>query len=350
MPEQQLTASNVQSIPETPEPHVEVGNHAEGGSPRHQPDRRLRSPLVWFGGKGILARKIVPLFPPHHCYVEPFCGGASCLFAKAPSPVEVINDLNSDLVNFFRVLRDPGAFERFHRLASLTPYSREEFKRYRASWRAGWEGRLDAVERAYRWYVIARMSFAGEFGRSWGHSVATSRGGMANAVAQWLSSVDMLPLTAARLRRVQIEHSDWRDVIERYDSPGTLFYVDPPFVRATRRSGRYVHELDDAGHKDLVRTLLRAEGKIIVSGYQHKIYRPLEEESWERIDLTTMCYAAGRTRLTGLQGKRSLAKEADRYIRTQALWISPSAYIMTTRRPHNDYVQGALDLVLDRGY
>src|SRR6478672_667342 len=82
-------------------------------SPQDRAWRRLRSPITWFGGKGLLARKIVPLFPPHHCYVEPFCGGASCLFAKSPSPVEVVNDVDGDIVNFFRVLRDPGKFDAF---------------------------------------------------------------------------------------------------------------------------------------------------------------------------------------------------------------------------------------------
>lgn len=208
-----------------------VGDQFHGATdvPLHMKvSRRLRSPITWFGGKGILAPKIVPFFPPHTCYVEPFCGGASCLFAKAPSPVEVINDVNSDIVNFFRVLRDAQKFEEFHRLTALTPYSREEYARYRTDWRTKWQECADDVERAYRWYVIARMSFAGEFGRSWGRSVSTSRLGIANAVAQWLSIVDMLPAIAERVRTVQIEHGDWLKVLEDYDTPDTLFYIDPP--------------------------------------------------------------------------------------------------------------------------
>jgi len=71
------------------------------------PNGRLRSPMWWFGGKGKMVKKLLPLIPQHKIYVEVFGGGASLLFAKEPSPVEVYNDLNSDLVNFFRVLRDP---------------------------------------------------------------------------------------------------------------------------------------------------------------------------------------------------------------------------------------------------
>lgn len=94
----------------------------------------MGSPITWFGGKGMMASKILPYFPEHHTYAEPFGGGASMLFAKPPSPVEVYNDMDSGLVNFFRVLRDPEAFERFHHLAALTPYSREEYCHCRSTW------------------------------------------------------------------------------------------------------------------------------------------------------------------------------------------------------------------------
>ena len=332
------------------------GEHrAEDKSPHHRPSRRLRSPLVWFGGKGILARKIVPLFPPHHNYVEPFCGGASCLFAKSPSPVEVINDVDSDIVNFFRVLRDPRKFEQFHRLAALTPYSREEFVRYRRDWRAKWQDCADDVERAYRWYVVARMSFAGEFGGSWGRSVGTSRLGMANAVAQWLSIVDMLPAIAERVRTVQVEHGDWRQVLQAYDTPDTLFYIDPPFVKNTRRGGKYRHEMSNAQHRELVEVLLNIRGRGVLSGYRNAIYEPLEEAGWQCADLPVTCYAVGRTRATGLQGAGALTKPGSVHRRTETLWISPGVWSPATDGVHfgsrrldefgrqNRYVQGRFD-------
>lgn len=344
---------------------IEGGWAAGGGFLYHLTHHRLhglRSPIAWFGGKGRLARKIVPLFPPHHCYVEPFCGGASCLFAKPPSPVEVINDLDSDIVNFFRVLRDPRKFEEFRRLAVLTPYSREEYYRYRAEWRANWRGcqvspvgadvlsdslGSDDVASAYRWYVVARMSFAGEFGRSWGHSIATSRRGMANAVAQWLSIVDMLPAIAERARCVQVEHGDWLRVLQDYDTPHTLFYVDPPFVKSTRRGGRYRYEMDDTDHHKLVEALLSIRGKAVLSGYRNDIYSPLEAQGWKCVDVPTVCYAVGRTRLTGLRGEGSLRKPGTRHLRTETLWISPTALAPTDGQARNRYIQGTLNLVMD---
>jgi DNA adenine methylase len=332
-----------------------VMDYAIADLPQHRPSRRLRSPLVWFGGKGILARKIVSLFPPHHTYVEPFCGGASCLFAKPPSPVEVINDVDSDIVNFFRVLRDPPKFEQFYRLAALTPYSREEYHRYRDEWRAGWrvgwrshDSRHDVltlsdVERAYRWYVVARMSFAGELGRSWGHSVGTSRLGMANAVAQWLSIVDMLPEIAERAKSVQVEQGDWRDVVQAYDGPDTLFYSDPPFVRSTRRSGRYRFEMADADHERLVEVLLSIKGKVLLSGYRNDIYSVLEGQGWRRVDISMVCFAAGRTRRAGLQGRGSLSRRGASHVRTESVWISPAAR-MPPGQLSPAHVQGLLDL------
>lgn len=318
--------------------HMELLEHLK----HHGVRRRLRSPITWFGGKGVLARKIVSLFPAHHCYVEPFCGGASCLFAKPPSPVEVINDLNSDIVNFFRVLRDPQRFEQFYGLASLTPYSREEFYRFRTDWRAGWSQCPSDVVRAYRWYMMARMSFSGEFGGSWGYSVTTSRRGMANAVSQWLSILDMLPAISERMRRVQVEHGDWRTMLHRYDTPDTLFYVDPPYVKSTRRSGKYAHEMDDDAHQELVEMLRCIKGGVLLSGYRNPTYAQLEDEGWERLDMPTVCYAAGRTRYTRLLGKGAIAYQR----RTESIWVSPRARNSRNSKRNEGgaaYVQGVLN-------
>src|SRR5207249_3806313 len=130
-----------------------------------------------------------------------------------------------------------------------------------------------------------------------------------------------LPAIAGRVRSVQVEHGDWLGVLRGYDTPDTLFYVDPPFVKSTRRSGRYQYEMGDTEHCRLVEVLLDAKGKILLSGYRNEIYDRLEEEGWERVDLYTSCNAVGRTRSTGLQGRGSLIGHA----RTESVWISPTA-------------------------
>ncbi len=277
---------------------------------------RLKSPLNWFGGKGILQKEIVPLLPAHHLYVEPFAGAAQVLFAKPPSAVEVLNDLNSGLIHFFRVLRDPASFAQFERLCALTPYSREEWQEDKATW----EATDDPVERAYRWFIVARMSFSGQFGTSWSSGKNFSRGGQSYAAYKWLHTIDGLAAVHARLLRVQFEHQDWRPILARYDSPATLFYLDPPYILSLRGRGGYEHEMPDADHAELVALLLRLQGKAIISGYAHPIYTPLEAAGWRRLDFQTFSFATGRTQVLHTTGAGAMA--ANR--RTESLWLSPN--------------------------
>ena len=277
----------------------------------------MRSPIGWFGGKGNMVAKLLKLIPPHHTYVEVFGGGASLLFAKKPSPVEVYNDMDSGLVNFFRVLRDPAKFERFYRLVCLTPYSREEYYYCRDTW----ETCDDEVERAYRWYIVARMSFSGRLGGGWSFSLTLSRRKMAASCSRWLSIIEMLPQIHQRMMMVQIEHRDFRDIIKIYDTKDTLFYMDPPYIPETRRGGGYEHEMSIEDHKVLVNLLLRVKGKVLLSGYSHPIYQPLEQAGWERHDYETACYAVGKTRATGLLGEGACMENQ---MRIESVWVSPN--------------------------
>jgi DNA adenine methylase len=278
--------------------------------------RDLRTPITWFGGKGNMTAKLLKLIPPHHTYVEVFGGGASLLFAKKPSPVEVYNDLDSGLVNFFRVLRDPDKFEQFYKKVYFTSYSREEYYYCRDTW----DTVEDEIERAYRWYVAARMSFSGEFGGSWGYVVTASNRNMAAKCSKWLSIIEMLPEIHARVMQVQIENRDFRQIFQSYDTPETLFYCDPPYIIETRRNGGYRYEMSLDDHRDLVEILLQIKGMAILSGYQHPVYTQLEESGWQRLDYKVPCYAVGRTKATGILGKGSAIKNQ---ARTESIWISP---------------------------
>jgi DNA adenine methylase len=276
----------------------------------------LGKPILCFGGKGNMVAKLLRLMPPHKVYVEVFGGGASLLFAKQPSPVEVYNDIDSDLVNLFRVLRDEEKFQRFYRLVSLTPYSREEYNFCRQTL----EDCQDDVERAYKFFVLARQSFSGRIFVGWSFSVAESTRGMAGACSRWLGVIEKLPEFHARTMRVQIEHNDFRKIIPTYDTPETFFYCDPPYVPDTRRLGqayRYDMTLDD--HKDLVNLLLQIKGKAMLSGYRHEVYEPLEKAGWKRIDFPTACYAVGRTRHTKILGEGSALMMQPR---VESVWIN----------------------------
>src|SRR5436853_3428866 len=265
---------------------------------------KLRPPFAWFGGKGHLKNKLLPLIPKHEIYVEPFGGAASLLLAKEPSPVEVYNDLDSGLVNFFRVLRDSRRFRRLQLLSYLTPYSREEYDTALESWRDC----NNVTDRAHRWWIVARMSFSGNFGASWGFTITKSSRGMAGAVSRYLGSIETLPLVHSRLMRVMIDHKNAFDVIDTYDTKQTFFYLDPPYVHSTRKAGTYKHELSDDDHRKLVAKLLKVKASVMLSGYRNPIYERLESEGWNRIDWQTVSHAAGRTRLTKIQGSGSASR------------------------------------------
>lgn len=276
---------------------------------------RTRSPIQWFGGKGMLVDKLLPLLPAHTLYVEVFGGGASLLFAKRPAEVEVYNDLDGGLVNLFRVLRDPEKFERFRAAVDLTLYSREEYRDCRATWVEC----TDDVERARRFYVVARQSFSGSFGSSWSFC-SQPRNGPDRATGAWLSGLSQLPAIHNRLRAVQIEHSDFRVLFKNYDRPESLFYVDPPYVADTRKGGKYAHEMTDADHRDLVDILRGLKGRALLSGYATPLYAPLEADGWRRQDFAVSCSAAAKTKATGITGAGAATRMQGR---TESVWISP---------------------------
>jgi DNA adenine methylase len=221
------------------------------------------SPFVWFGGKQRLARRIVDLLPPHLVYVEPFGGAAAVLLTKAPSRLEVYNDADGNLVNFFRVLRDEP--EELERRLRLTPFARSEFREAVAHWRADFTGIDDPIERARLFWVRIELSFAGcATTVGWGGEFAGRRRGS----KAWTShtKLDRLERISARFRGVQIEHLEWPDVFDRYDGPDAVFYVDPPYVPETRRSNKqaggkaYPHDLTSVDHEALVERLLTLRG------------------------------------------------------------------------------------------
>ena len=282
----------------------------------------MRAPFAWFGGKGNMTAKLRKLIPQHRTYCEPFFGAGSVFFDKAAAEVETINDLDSAVAGFFKVLREQP--EEFCRLANLTEYGRELWLDCRATWAE----EPDPVRRAWKWWVVARMSFSGRFGGSISTVVTASDRGMAGTCSKFLSCVDLLPEMSARLRRVQIENIDALTVLERYCTEDGFAYLDPPYVQDTRQGGidnpndgRYVHEMTDADHAALVDALLRLPGKFLLSGYAQDVYAPLEAAGWRRIDWQTGCYAAGRTRASGLQGEGSVMSKQGR---TESAWLCPA--------------------------
>lgn len=238
----------------------------------------------WYGGKYSHLEWLLPLLPTATHYCEPFGGSAAVLLNRKPSPVETYNDIDGEVVNFFRVLRDQQ--EELIKAIGLTPFSREEL---RIAAEESLEGVSD-LERARRFFVRARQVRTGlaqtaSVGR-WAHCKLTSRAGMAGAVSRWLGSVEGLSEIVQRLLRVQIENAPAIEVIQRYDSNETLFYCDPPYPHDSRSDvNAYGFEMKDSEHRALAEVLHNVQGKIALSSYHCKLMDELYGD-WDYIEST----------------------------------------------------------------
>lgn len=273
-----------------------------------------RPALRWHGGKWLLAPWIISCFPPHRRYVEPFGGAASVLLRKPRVYAEVWNDLDGEVVNFFRVLRDPAMAARLVELLELTPYSRAEFEVSRTMLAA-----MDDVERARTLVVRSFMGFGSNAHssmpnghRQTGFRASSNRSGTTPS-GDWRNYPDSLRQIISRMRGVNLESRPAAFVIEKQDSPETLFYCDPPYVHATRSSGAkhddvkyrmYRHEMNDAGHAELLEQLRSVKGMVVLSGYHTDLYDQALA-GWTR-----------REKETYADGARP---------RTEVLWLNPQA-------------------------
>lgn len=250
-----------------------------------------RPMLRYHGGKWALKDWILGFFPSHRIYCEPFGGGGSILLSKPRSKAEVYNDLDGEMVNLFRVVRDRG--EDLARAIELTPYARAEFD-------LSYEPTGDAVEQARRTLIRAQMGFGGNLTRlnrngapqRTGFRGYSGEGRSGNYAKEWMGFPTGLLAITQRLRGVVIENKPAMDVMKLHDSDDTLHYVDPPYVHATRSSfvtgtkRGYRHEMSDDDHRELGAFLKTLRGGVIVSGYHHPLYDELFA-GWRRVEKGT---------------------------------------------------------------
>lgn len=261
--------------------------------------------LRWHGGKWLLAPWIIEHFPPHRCYVEPYGGAASVLIRKPRSYAEVYNDLDDDVVNLFRVIRDVELGRALHCAVLHTPFARTEFDQ-------AYLPTDDPVERARRLIIRSFMGFGSD-----GHNGARPTGFRANSsrsgttpAHDWSNYDEALELIIWRVRGIVIEHRPAIDVMRQQDSPTTLHYVDPPYVHSTRSKAHnstrknYRHEMGDADHGQLLDFLRTVAGMVVISGYPHPLYESALS-GWQRVERTSLADGARK--------------------RTEVLWINPTA-------------------------
>ena len=274
---------------------------------------RIMSPFQWPGGKGNLVKWIIKYIPHGHIYVEPFAGAAS-VFWHLPKPfaVEVLNDLDNDVINLYKVLKDIHKYETLsHKLIS-TPYARAEFGRAIQMLKSA---DINDIDRAWAFFVIHNQGFSG-FGRTesnWSRVLYSTNKDMAKNVSKWRSRLKILPFWHERLIKAHICNSDAIECIKYWDTADTVFYLDPPYILDTRKTRSiYKKELDLSYHKRLVDTLLSVKGKVILSCYDHPTYDPLVETGWQKITIDTVCHMAGKNRGSKTRGVGNLKLHASR--------------------------------------
>lgn len=266
-----------------------------------------RPVLRWLGGKFRLAPWIIGHFPEHQIYVEPFGGAASVLLKKPRSYNEIYNDLDGELVNLFRVLRGNRASELLEAIR-LTPYARAEYE-------AAFEPAADEVERARRTVVrshLAHGTGGARIDRPTGFRT-DGKTGTTNVAGEWSDLPDALEAVIARLRGVNIEQRPAMDLLTRYAGPDTLFYLDPPYLPATRSTKSrkpgekyhtYAHEMYDLDHSELLAACVANQSMVVLSAYPNSLYDQALV-GWRRAD-------------TDARAHRNSP-------RTEVLWINPSA-------------------------
>lgn len=248
--------------------------------------------MNYYGSKWNAAEWIISHFPEHSIYVEVFGGSGAVLMQKPRTPREVINDIDGEIHNLYKVVRDNGP--ELKKLLELTPFSRTEYEN---------SFNLDGsdLERARKLCVRAYMGIGNSCNRKTGMRIGT--GSTTCTAKSWVSYFEALDDLTKRFQGVFIENSDYRELIRRYDTQDTLFYLDPPYVMATRSCAeQYKHDWKQNDHTEFLELLHDIKGKCVVSGYDHSSYDVL---NWPKVNKDF--------------------KTQKRTTKTETLWLSPSA-------------------------
>lgn len=254
--------------------------------------------MRYHGGKFRLAPWIIGHFPAHRIYTESFFGAGSVFFLKPAAFSEIINDLDSSVVNVFRVLRDPVQAEELAKLLTLTPFARSE-------WKVAYEATNDPVESARRTIARSFMGFGSDAvkaNRKTGFRSNANSAGTTPAI-DWARYPAVIRSFTERLQGVLIDQKNAAEMMLEHDGPATLHYVDPPYPYKTRSDVRgYSHELTDDGHRELSVALRALRGFVVLSGYRCDLYDELFGD-WERVDRDVIVFRSSQ--------------------RVESLWLSP---------------------------
>lgn len=229
-----------------------------------------------------LADWIIDMFPTHDVYCEPFFGSGAVFFNKKPSGTETINDIDGNVVNLFKVVRDSA--DELAKVIELTPYSREEYRNC-------YESVGDEIELARRFLVRTWQAFGGKTycSTAWAHD----RTNTVFRPKYWCNLPERLIAIVERLKMVQIENMDALELVDLYNRENTLLYVDPPYLKSTRTQLHYKHEFSGTEeHEKLLDLCKRHKGHVIISSYENELYN-IKLDGWEKRSMRTATNAAG---------------------------------------------------------
>lgn len=259
-------------------------------------------PMAYFGGKTLLAERIAALLPSHEHYVEPYAGSLAVLLAKAPSRMETVNDLDGQLMTFWRVLRNKP--DELMRVCALTPHARNE---HQTAFDIDLDD-LNDVEIARLTWVKITQGRSGTLRKTgWRYFVDPT--GSSKSIPGYLDAyVERMSTAAERLHQVSLEHRPAIDLVEKYGAISKVcLYVDPPYLGSTRTNSGYQTDMrDDASHATLIKALLSARAAVVLSGYASHLYDNALAQ-WTRIEIPT---------ITGQGGSRQE--------RTEVIWSNRS--------------------------
>jgi DNA adenine methylase len=251
----------------------------------------MKTPITYYGGKQKLATTIIKLIPVHKLYCEPFIGGAAIFFAKEPSSVEVINDVNSEMINFYKTVQND--FTSLEKHIRITLHSRKSFRE--ASVIYNNPDMFTEIQRAWAVWCLASQGFAGMLDGSWGYDVTknTTTKKITNKRASFTEDY------AIRLQNVQIECTDALRIIRPRDNKDAFFYCDPPYYNSdcAHYDG---YTLED--FEGLLKLLSKLKGKFLLSSYPSQILKQFTKAmDWHTIEMKQTVSVANNNGKTGKQ-------------------------------------------------
>ncbi len=248
--------------------------------------KKVNTPFGYFGSKNKIAFQLAQQLPPHNCWVEAFCGSAALTLAKPPALIEIINDIDYDIINLFKQLRNNEA--ELIRLVELTPYSRVELENARIC-----NIEDSELERARKFLVQSMMAINGVFGEVKGgfsYSQSYSRNGKEARVNRWNNLPERLSKVVSRLKDVRVERKEASELLQMFNRrPATLVYLDPPYF-AKRTKGYNNDQYEEQFHIDLLKVARKCKCMIFISGYDNDLYNEMlpESKGWSKKTINTI--------------------------------------------------------------